>query len=152
VSDDAILRAAYVLITPAWLGLMLAPRWRPTVWISRTAAVSLLLSAVYLVLVLLNHGMNDPEAGVWTMRGLTTLFSSPRVVLIGWVHYLAFDLFVGTWVATDAARERLPRLAVLPCLFFVLLMGPIGLLMYFALRLVLRRSWAVFPKATLSNA
>ena len=109
----------------------------------KTAAISLILAAVYLTLVVL-HREPNPGAGVWTIDGLVTLFSNPRVVLIGWIHYLAFDLFVGSWISSDAALAGISRWWVVPCLFFVLIMGPVGLLMYFVLRMGLRREWRVF--------
>jgi hypothetical protein len=143
MNDNVLLIAAYALIGPAWLALMVAPRWSMTRVLCRTSGVSLLLAVSYFVLFLLNLG-DTPGASVWTMEGLVTLFSFRSVVLIGWIHYLAFDLFVGSWIASDAARLDIHPLAVFPCLLFVLMMGPIGLLMYFGLRLVLRRGWTVF--------
>ena len=56
----------------------------------------------------------------------------------GWIHYLAFDLFVGTWIAQRAARLGLPHLATIPLLALTFLFGPAGLLAFFALRAVPR--------------
>jgi hypothetical protein len=56
----------------------------------------------------------------------------------GWLHYLAFDLFVGTWVARRAGDLGLPHLAIVPVLALAFLFGPAGLLAFFALRGVLR--------------
>jgi hypothetical protein len=58
------------------------------------------------------------------------LFTDHWLVLAGWVHYLAFDLFIGSWQVRDARRNRVPFLLVLPCLLLTFLFGPIGLLLY----------------------
>ena len=121
MGDDLILHASYLVIAPAWLALLVAPDWRPTRLLIRSAVISLVLAGLYLALVLFRGG-EDPDAGVWTMDELTALFSDRRVVLIGWVHYLAFDLFVGSWVAASAARDGIARLLVAPCLVFVCLL------------------------------
>jgi Domain of unknown function (DUF4281) len=65
---------------------------------------------------------------------LMALFASPGGTTIGWIHYLAFDLFVGLWVARNADRHGYPRLVQIPILFFVLMAGPFGLLLYLILR------------------
>ena len=56
------------------------------------------------------------------------------MLLAGWIHYLAFDLFIGGWETRDAVRNGIPHLLVIPCLLLTFMLGPIGLLAYFALR------------------
>ena len=67
------------------------------------------------------------------------LFANPFALLAGWVHYLAFDLFIGAWEVRDAQQHQVPHLAVVPCLLLTFLFGPAGLLLYFVLRYALRR-------------
>jgi len=50
------------------------------------------------------------------------------------VHYLAFDLFVGTWETRDAAGRGISRWLVAPCLLLTFLFGPIGWLSYHLVR------------------
>ncbi len=69
-----------------------------------------------------------------SLKGIVTMFQDPEAVFAGWTHYIAFDLWTGKWIATDAASRGIPRALVAPCLFFTLMLGPTGLLMYFALR------------------
>ena len=60
---------------------------------------------------------------------MATLFHSDWALLAGWVHYLAFDLFVGAWVAARLDRAGIGRMvqaAILPTVF---LFGPLGLLL-----------------------
>ncbi|MBW2391428.1 MAG: DUF4281 domain-containing protein, partial [Deltaproteobacteria bacterium] len=97
-----------------------------------------LLGAVYLVVMV--TGPSAPDwGGFGTLGGVMTLFSSPYFTLVGWVHYLAFDLFIGAWEVRDARRRSIPHGFVLPCLFLTLMVGPVGLLAYLVLRWVLRR-------------
>lgn len=56
------------------------------------------------------------------------------LLLAGWVHYLAFDLFIGSWEVRDAQRHGLSHLLVVPCLALTFLFGPVGLLLYLGLR------------------
>ena len=78
-------------------------------------------------------------AGFDSLAAVSLLFSTPLGVLIGWVHFLAFDLFVGAWIPRDGLRHSLSHWLVLPCLALSFLFGPAGLLAYLTLRLVRNR-------------
>lgn len=128
------------VVLPCWLLLAVAPRWR---WTHRLAslAVPLLLAIAYATLLLGHHW---PAGGGFTsLAAVAILFSSPYALLAGWLHYLAFDLFIGAWETRDGLRLGLNRLLLLPCLVGTFLFGPLGLALYLLLRLGLRRSRGV---------
>jgi hypothetical protein len=75
-----------------------------------------------------------PGASFSSLAGVTALFSKAGNVMMGWTHYLAFDLFIGSWEVEDAGKRGVPHWLVLPCLFFTLMLGPVGLLLYMLLR------------------
>jgi hypothetical protein len=114
-----------------WLLLIVAPRWRFTQAISG-AAIPLTISIVYLVLIV--RYMPGAAGGFGSLADVATLFGTPGLLLAGWVHYLAFDLFIGSWEVRDASRHGVPHLLVVPCLIMTFLLGPIGLLAYLLLR------------------
>jgi hypothetical protein len=62
------------------------------------------------------------------------LFMSDGGIVLGWTHYLAFDLFVGLWISRDADAKGFSRLTQLPFLFMTFLAGPIGLLAWLVIR------------------
>jgi hypothetical protein len=72
-----------------------------------------------------------------TLAGVMALFDSPGGATIGWIHYLAFDLFVGIWIARNADRRGIHRLVQFPVLFLTLMVGPVGLLSYLLLRQII---------------
>ena len=55
-------------------------------------------------------------------------------IVLGWTHYLAFDLFVGLWIARDADAKGFSRLVQLPILVLTLMAGPSGLLIWLLVR------------------
>ena len=77
-----------------------------------------------------------PPANIldYNVAGLRNLFMSDAGVVIGWTHYLAFDLFVGQWIAKDADNKGFSRLAQLPVLLLTFLVGPAGLLSWLLVR------------------
>jgi hypothetical protein len=79
-------------------------------------------------------GAIKPDLLDYSIAGLRPLFMSDAGIVIGWTHYLAFDLFVARWIAIDADDKGVKRLAQLPFLFFTLMAGPIGLLSWLLYR------------------
>ncbi len=142
-------------VMPAWLLLLLAPRAGVTARFVHSALYPLLLGAFYAICLTLSigFGFRAEGANFMSLAGVTTLFSHPMGVLIGWSHYLVFDLFVGAWIGRDAIRRNVPHLAVAPCLFFALMFGPIGLFLYLLLRRALGKgSFALWEDRVATQA
>lgn len=124
-----------------WAVLGLAPK-RDVVAPAVFFAGSVLLACVYAALIvpLMAGWISDggpvgrPPADFTTLQGVMALFDSPGGTTIGWIHYLAFDLFVGIWIARNADRHAIARWVQLPILLFTLMAGPIGLLLYLMTR------------------
>ena len=83
--------------------------------------------------LILAHWSTAP-GGLGSLAQVMALFTSPPVALAGWVHYLAFDMLIGAWIARSAARDGISHLLVLPCLALTFLFGPIGFLAFSTLR------------------
>ena len=118
-------------------GWAFLPRWRWTARLVLSGVWSALLSILYLVLAILY--MPGAEGGFGSLAEVRTLFQSDALLLAGWVHYLAFDLFIGAWEVRDAWRLNIPHVLVVPCLILTFLLGPAGLLAYFIVRLAVVR-------------
>lgn len=124
-----------------WLLLIVAPRWRATELAVHSIAVPLILGLTYAWLLYraMFGGEGAAGASFTSLAGVMALFSSPVAATLGWVHYLAFDLFVGAWEVRDAGRRGISHWFVIPCLIFTFVFGPIGLVLYLILRVALRR-------------
>ena len=134
MTPDLVFTVCNFGVIPAWLLLAFAPGWEGTQRIVHALWIPCLLGLVYLLIFLVSPGPPPEGGGFGSLAGVMALFTSPYAVLVGWVHYLVFDLFVGAWEVRDARRRGIPHVWLLPCLFFTLMLGPIGLLLYLALR------------------
>ncbi len=114
-----------------WLPLFLGMRTSSAVGFARVVAA--LLAASYLILFLFSADEARVLARDYSLRGIGAFFSAPALQLLGWVHYLAFDLWIGSWEAGEARRAGLPHFIVLPCLVLTMMLGPIGLLLFLAI-------------------
>lgn len=119
-----------------WFLLIVAPRWRGTELAVHSIALPLILGLAYLWLLtrVWLGGEGAPGTNYFTLPGVMALFDSPTGAVMGWIHYLVFDLFVGAWEARDAKRRGMPRWIVIVCLIVTLMAGPVGLALYLVLR------------------
>jgi Domain of unknown function (DUF4281) len=121
------------------LGALFAPArgaWRPRLLMLAGRVWPLVLAAGYAA-ALLAHWGSVPGGGFGTLEQVAALFASPGNLLAGWVHYLAFDLFIGSWAVADAQARGLQgarRWLMVPVLALIFMFGPVGLLLYFAVR------------------
>jgi hypothetical protein len=116
--------------------MILLPRWRWTGRIMRSPLVSAAPALIYAALVIPRVSTIWPAVARPTLTGVGALLSSPEGATIAWVHFLAFDLFVGRWMYLDSRERRLSPLLMAAILFLTLMLGPLGFLAYLLLRAV----------------
>ena len=138
MTADQIFRICGMLAMLGWLGLILTPVW-PTRLRERlprlifAIAIPAIIAAFYTVLIVM-HWAGHP-GGFSSLDGVMLLFTDRWLVTAGWIHYLAFDLFIGGWELADSRERGVPHLAMIPVLILTFLFGPIGLLSYLGLRM-----------------
>ena len=156
MTPEFLFTLANQLALPGWLllltGLLAQSRNGPragqvarvTLWLGGRL-VPLLLSAGYAAAIV--HWWGSAPGGFNSLDGVASLFSSRGLLLAGWIHYLAFDLWVGRWqvdtLANGPASGWVVRISAIGCLLMTFLFGPIGLLLFHGLlqsRHILRRA------------
>lgn len=140
---DGIFGAGNLLAMLCWIALILLPR-RPLVLSAVLYLGCALLCLAYAgLLVAIMAGLADPHpvAGAGpggvsfsTIAGVRAIFMSDGGVTVGWLHYLAFDLFTGLWIARDGDAKEIARLVQAPVLLLTFFAGPAGLLVWLVLR------------------
>jgi hypothetical protein len=120
----------------SWLPLVFLPRVR---WATSVVpiAMPIVLGVVYVVLVAVALPQSDGSFS--SLAGVRALFENPWGLVAGWTHYLAFDLFIGGWEVRDAQQRGIRHIFVVPALVLTFLLGPAGLLLYLAIRSLVRR-------------
>ncbi|MEP1423035.1 MAG: ABA4-like family protein [Erythrobacter sp.] len=136
---DFVFKAANVFAFLAWVVLIFLPR-RPALLsavlyfgvgilcLAYTTAFGLFLSG------LVSAGESGAGPNFTTIEGVRDFFASDGGVTIGWIHYLAFDLFVGLWIARDADSKSIGRFIQAPILILTFLVGPVGLFVWLIIR------------------
>jgi hypothetical protein len=134
MSDSQLFQYANTTALLCWVVLMVQPRRSaPVLRFVVPAAMALLY------IWALSTAPSTADGGFGSLAQVKALFSQDRAVLAGWVHYLAFDLFVGCWEVMDAQERGVRYLLVVPCLLLTFMVGPAGLLLYLIVRMASTR-------------
>ncbi len=116
-----------------WIILIFLPRrWPQLLWLPRFI-IPFGLSLLYSGLAM-SHILTVEGGGFGSLAEVKTLLSNDWALLAGWVHYLAFDLFIGGWIAVQADKVGISRLVQAPILLATFMAGPLGLALFMAMR------------------
>lgn len=132
MNPDTIFQIASTTAMAGWLVLLVSPFIPKLADRISGLIIPALLSIAYTGLLLAFFGSAD--GGFDSLDNVMKLFTVREMVLAGWIHYLAFDLFIGAWEVRTGRAEGMPFLLVLPCLPLTFMFGPVGLLLFFVLR------------------
>ncbi|WP_377295565.1 ABA4-like family protein [Rhizobium sp. SGZ-381] len=126
---DTVFSAASTAAMAGWIALILLPRWPLLIAVLRHALIGL-LSALYASLIFV-YFFRVEGGGFGSIGEVRALFASDPVLVAGWVHYLAFDLFIGSWIAVEADSRGFNRVLQAPILVATFMFGPLGLLLFY---------------------
>jgi hypothetical protein len=150
MTPDKLFQICGMLAMLGWLCLLSTPLWpaRHRETLPRqigAIAIPALIAAVYTG-VIVTHWSGHP-GGFNSLDAVMQLFTDRWLVVAGWIHYLAFDLFIGGWELADSRRRRVPHLLLIPILLLTFFFGPIGFLSWLLVRSAFRSSKAAATTA-----
>ena len=131
-----------ISVMPAWFLLVLLPRAGITERLVHSAVYPVALGLFYAICFgfTLFGGAGSDEVDFTSIEGVRAVFATDIGILIGWSHYLVFDLFVGAWIGRDALRRGVTHWLAAPSMLLSYLLGPIGLFLYMIGRYMLKRT------------
>jgi Domain of unknown function (DUF4281) len=137
-TPDIIFKLSNLIALLAWLALIAsAPSkaWTKTIWRIAGRFIPLLFSVLYVALLITYW---SPEGGFGSIEQVQTLFKTPGLLVAGWVHYLAWDLWLGVCIASRAAQLNIAHWLVIILLLLTFMFGPAGLLAFILIRAAMR--------------
>ncbi len=131
MNSEIIFQFVNTLVLPFWLLLLVYPQWkhRNTVIYSMVA----LLASIYAFYIFMGPSMDLESFN--SLEGVMALFQQPEAVLVGWIHYLAFDLLVGNWIVNQTKEIGIKLIWAVPSILLSFMFGPVGYLLFTILRI-----------------
>ncbi len=126
--------ASFLFVAPFWLLMIVLPGWRVTRRVIASPWIAVPAAVLYLALVL--PGLPGVLGAVSSpsLEAIAPLLGTPEGATVAWVHFLAFDLFVGRWIYLDARERAITPWLTSPLLLLTLMLGPTGLLGHLIVR------------------
>ena len=125
-------------ILPLWLMLIIIPNSKFTQFFVNSIIIPLILSATYIYIIyqaiLIEEPIFDFFKLYLSLDNLYTLFATESFLLVFWLHFLALNLFLGSWISRDGIKYNMPRSLVFLPLILVYFTGPLGLVLYWIIR------------------
>ncbi len=126
-------------LIPFWLMLIVIPNAKITRFFINSVILPLILSTAYIYIIYQAILLDEPILEVFklylSIDDLYTAFANESILLIFWLHFLAINLFLGSWISRDSVKYGISRgLAFFP-LILVYFVGPLGLVLYWMIRI-----------------
>lgn len=133
-----IFALANLAVMPFWILMIVAPTWRVTCWVMESVWSIAWVPIAYLCMLTPELprllGLFLSTSGPPTLGVVRELLGTDYGTTVAWLHLLAFDLFVGRWIFMDSRSRRTNVWMVGPILLTTLLFGPLGLILWLAVR------------------
>ena len=125
-------------VIPFWLLLIILPNHGVTNFFVQSIIAPLLLASAYGFVaydIFLEGNILDSFELYRGLEDLYSMFSSEAFLLVFWLHFLSISLFLGAWISRDSQRYMVPRFFVIILLILTYFTGPVGLLIYWFIRI-----------------
>ena len=126
-------------ILPFWLMLIFIPNWKLTTFFINSVILPLILSTAYIFVVYQIFQLEESFYSIFylylSLDDLSTILASESFLLIFWIHFVAINIFLGSWVARDSIKYNISRRATFIPLILIYFVGPVGLVYYWLIRI-----------------
>ena len=135
-------------VIPIWLVLIFFPDSKLNKIFLTSIFLPLIFGIIYVYifyqLLLLNENILDHFTIYSGLEELTDLFSNESFLLIFWIHFLAINLFLGSWVSQDALKYSIPKFFSVISLILIYFIGPVGLVVYWFIRIFFAKKISLY--------
>ena len=125
-------------ILPFWIMLVIIPNSKVTQFFVNSIIVPLILSTAYVYVIYQTILLDEPIFDIFrlylSLDSLYTVFATESFLLIFWLHFVALNLFLGSWISRDGIKYNMKRTLIFVPLILVYCTGPLGLVLYWIIR------------------
>ena len=125
-------------ILPFWVMLIIIPNSKFTKFFVNSIILPLILSTAYIYVIYQTVQLDEPISNIiglyLSLDNLYAVFATESFLLIFWLHFVALNLFLGSWISRDGIIYNMSRSLIFVPLILVYFTGPLGLVLYWILR------------------
>ncbi len=126
-------------VIPLWIVLIFFPNSKINQLLISSIFIPLIFSIIYIYIIYqifyLGENFLDLFKLYISLDEIKDLFTNDNFLIIFWVHFLAINLFLGSWVSRDAYKYSVPKFLSAITLIFIYFTGPLGIVLYWFIRI-----------------
>ena len=130
-------------VLPFWAMLIIIPNSKFSQIFINSIILPLILSTCYLYIVYQAILLDEPFLDIFrlylSLDDLYTVFATESFLIIFWIHFISLNLFLGSWMSRDSVKYNISRSLVFFPLLLVYFAGPVGLVVYWLIRIFYSR-------------
>ena len=131
-----------------WLNIGVLPFWFMIIFFPQSKICKIFISSIfptflfsiiycYLIYIIFKNGYNflDNFSLYFGIKDLVALFSNDSFLILFWIHFLAINLFCGSWIVNDSKKLSINKIIVFFPLVVTYFIGPFGIFIYWFIRI-----------------
>ena len=127
---ELLFNVCNITILIVWTAILFFPRTSFSRLLINFPWIPLGISFLYIYFIIISGGLADADFS--SLDGIVSLFrkATPESAAAGWLHYLAFDFWVATWIIRHSQKNMIKHIFIIAPLLFTFILGPVGILTY----------------------
>ena len=126
-------------VLPFWLILIFFPQSNLCRYFVTSIFPIFVLSGAYIFILyksyLISYNFNGNFNLYLDIDNISELFSDQNFLVMFWIHFISINLFTGGWIVKDSQKFSISKMLLIIPLIITYLIGPLGLFMYWLIRI-----------------
>ena len=135
-------------VLPFWFLIVFFPQSHLCKYLATSIFPIFILSGVYVFVLYQAYLISYDFIGNFNLylglNYVSELFDDELYLLLFWIHFVAVNLFIGTWILKDSQKLNMNKLILSLPLITTYLIGPIGILLYWVIRIFYAKSFDLY--------
>ena len=135
-------------VIPFWLMLIFFPQTKVCGLFVTSIIPTFILAIIYVYLLYIfffaGHDFDKNFILYLSFYDLAELFEDNEFLILFWTHFLAINLFCGSWIVRDSQRFYISKILIFFPLIITYFIGPLGLFIYWVIRIFFAKRITLF--------
>ena len=131
-----------------WLNIGVIPFWLMLIFLPNSKLGSIFVSSIFPIFILSgayifiiyksyfgSYDFYNNFSLYLGINNLSDLFTNKEFIIIFWIHFLAINLFCGSWMSRDASKLLITKYIMFFPLVITYFIGPLGIFIYWIIRM-----------------
>ncbi len=126
-------------VLPFWLVLFFFPESKISNFFVTSAFPYFVFGSIYIYIIyylfISDYDFIENFTLYIGLDNLVELFSNKEFIITFWLHFLAVNLFCGSWIVRDSRKFIISKIIVFFPLIITYFVGPLGIFLYWIIRM-----------------